>query len=119
MKVGDVASAMMALYLPVAALYSQGEKLSILSSCYDRYLPLMAKYNKRMAKMSIPIIVSINFFRGQESSNPFSIFEGLIPDENSLILAYQAEKDFALLSSIYKSKSTWNTYNDDYSEAEK
>eukprot|EP00581_Thalassiosira_minuscula_P009902 CAMPEP_0183709738 /NCGR_PEP_ID=MMETSP0737-20130205/5720_1 /TAXON_ID=385413 /ORGANISM="Thalassiosira miniscula, Strain CCMP1093" /LENGTH=238 /DNA_ID=CAMNT_0025937909 /DNA_START=176 /DNA_END=892 /DNA_ORIENTATION=- len=54
-----------------------------------------------------------------ESSNPFSIFEGMIPDENFLLLDEQSKNECVITNGVYTRRFFWHFANGDYAQAEK
>lgn len=97
-------------------LFNAGEKLSVVLAKHKLYLPQIAKYNVEAAKMLILDTINIHFLMGTKCTL-FSIFDGIICDENALIHDANTKKNLFLVSAVYMRQFFVNFWMDDYEAA--
>ncbi|KAL7535170.1 LOW QUALITY PROTEIN: hypothetical protein ACHAXR_008832 [Thalassiosira sp. AJA248-18] len=100
MKFGDVASACPALVTHLRWLLLDGYKLSSLSDMYDLYFEQMFKYNRPAALLMILDRITVDLLLGVPCE-VFSIFDGMICDENSLLADALVQKNLVVVMAIY------------------
>jgi len=100
MKSGDVSGASMAIYLHLQYLFMEGENLSSLQEKNDYYIKQVVKFNKETAKRLILDRMNLDFLIGVPCES-FSIFDGMIYNEVSLLADAFSNKNRILVSSIY------------------
>ena len=117
MLVGDVANAMQSLYLSLRFAFFAGDKLSVLSRSYDKYLASMVKYSIESAKAAVMNKILINDLTGN-TVDPFFVFNGLIPDEHFLLADAKSRNNVLLIENIHQCRFFIAFYNGDYAKAE-
>jgi len=117
MKFGDVQIASHALSIYLRFLFFAGENLSSLQAKYDNYIKnIMIKYNKEAAKYSILYKMNIDFLMGVPCKS-FSIFDGMVADENALLVDANLSKNAGLITGIYLRRFFVEFWMGNYSEA--
>lgn len=116
MKVGDVQSASFALVMHLRYSMISGERLSSLREKYQYYLPQLVKYNREAAKLAILDKVNIDALLGVETES-FSIFDGMIENENALLADAISKNNVALIHAIYLRRFFEHFWNGRYDAA--
>jgi len=116
MQFGDVASASVALTYYLRWMLYAGEKLSSLQGQYDSYLKQVVKFNREAAKQSILDKVLIDLLVGVPCET-FSIFDGMIVNEASLLADSLYRRNYQIISSVYVSRFFAEFWMGNYSEA--
>lgn len=116
MKSGDVSSAIAALKAYFRWLIYSGEKLTTISLKYGRYLKQMIKYNRDAAESSVVDNFGIDSLMGK-TCEAFSVFDGMIPDENALLADALSRKNSALVIFIYQRRFSTAFWMGEYAEA--
>mmetsp|Transcript_32513 Transcript_32513/g.78696 ORF Transcript_32513/g.78696 Transcript_32513/m.78696 type:complete len:1338 (-) Transcript_32513:142-4155(-) len=118
MKTGDLDNARMALCFSLRFSLFGGDKLSDTTLSYGRALELMAKTNKEGLKYIIIDVLLLDALTGVDS-NPFALFEGMLPDENVLLADFKMREYPQGIESIYLTKYFIAFWFGDYANANK
>jgi tetratricopeptide (TPR) repeat protein len=118
MKSGDVTSASLAVGQHLRYLFYEGEKLPSLREKHELYLKQTAKYNIEAAKRAILDKLSIDLLMGLPCDS-FSIFDGMIPNENTLLADALQKNNTHVMISIYARRFLSSFWLDEYTEARK
>jgi len=118
LKFGDMADAYIVLGCYLTYSLIAGDKLSSLQAKYEIYIKQILKYNIETAKMAVVEQSNIHLLMGV-SYDSFSIFDGMICDENNLLVDALSKKNINLTLGIYWGRFFFDFWMGNDSEARK
>jgi len=118
MSVGDVDGAMYALCVSMRFSFFGGVNLSLLSQSYVKALKQMVKFCKESAKFAIVDLLIIQGLTGVDYF-AFSVFEGMIQDEDVLLANAKLKKHRQVLEIIYSRRFFSAFWFGEFAEANK